>query len=95
MKISKKNKKRFIQGIFLIPFFTCLATVLCIRSYIYNRMAIACPDGSAEKLLLFIALVLLINAVTSFGSMVAYWCLENKVDSILRKERKKHHARKN
>jgi len=95
MKISKKTKKRLIQAIFLVPFFTCLITVVSIKSYIYERMALVCPDGNAKKLLLIIAFVLLINAVASFGSLVAYWCLENKVDSILRKERKRHHARKN
>jgi len=95
MKISKKNKKRLIQAIFLIPFFTCLVTIISIKSYIFERMSIACPDGSAEKLLLFIAAVLLINTIAAFGSLVSYWCLENKVDSILRKERKRHHGRKN
>ena len=95
MKINKKIKKKLIQVLFLVPFFTCLITVISIKSYIFERMAHVCPDGDARKLLLIIAFVLLINAIASFGSLVAYLCLENKVDNILRKERKRNHARKN
>ena len=94
--ISKKNKKRLIQGIFLIPFFTCLATVIGIRHFVTNHYAgIYCGDTEAHDLFVVIAAVLLVNVLASFASLIAYWCLENKVDSILRKERKKHHARKN
>lgn len=95
MKISKKNKKRIIQGIFLIPFITCLVTIISIKDFVDNRLTGVCSGADSRQVFIVVAMVLFINVLASFASLVSYWCLENKVDSILRKERKRHHARKN
>ena len=95
MKISKKNKKRIIQGIFLIPFITCLVTIIGIKHFVDHDLSSVCGTADTRKVFIVVAMVLFINVLASFASLISYWCLENKVDSILRKERKKHHARKN
>ncbi len=95
MKISKKSKKRIIQGIFLIPFITCLATVIGIKHFVNYDLLSVCGTADTKKVFIVISMVLFVNALASFISLMSYWCLENKVDSILRKESKKHHARKN
>ena len=95
MKISKKNKKRLIQSIFLIPFITCLVTILFIKDFVDYHLSSVCGTADTRRVFIVIAIILFVNVLASFASLVSYWCLENKVDSILRKERKKHHARKN
>lgn len=95
MKISKKNKKRIIQGIFLIPFITCLATIICIKNFVDYHLTGVCSGTASRQVFIVVAMVLFVNVLASFASLVSYWCLENKVDSILRKERKRNRARKN
>ena len=79
---------------FVIPFITCLGTIIGIKYFVDHRLTGVYGEIEAKQLFIFISIILFINVLASFVSLVSYWCLENKVDSILRKERKKHHGKK-
>lgn len=91
--LSQKNKKRWIRIIFITPFFTCLMTCLGIRYFTTQTTKIYVEDS--EKVFIAISVVLFINAIMSFLSLVAYYCLENKVEYITEKKNKKNEKTKN
>lgn len=88
-KLNKANKKRLIQFIFLIPFVTCLLTAIGIKHYVdYRIPPLMCNPTDTHAVFVVIALVLLVNVVASFASLIAYYCLENRVEDILQKRKK-------
>lgn len=88
-KLNKANKKRLIQFIFLIPFVTCLLTVIGIKYYVdYRIPPMMCNPTDTHRVFVVIAFVLLVNVVASFASLVSYYCLENRVEDILQKRKK-------
>lgn len=90
MKIFKKDYKKYIiQCIFLIPLFTCLFTAIGIKSFVDYQLTTTCADADTKKVFLAILCVLLINAIMGFVSLISYYCLENRVDDIIKK-REKH-----
>ena len=95
MKLFKKDyKKYFIQCIFLIPLFTCLLTAIGVKSFVDYNISATCANADTGKVFLVILCVLFINAVMSFIALVSYYCLENRVEYIVKK-RAKHEKQKN
>lgn len=90
--LSQKSKKLWIRIIFIFPFFTCLITCLGIRYFTMHTTKMYVEDS--EKMFIAISAVLFINAIMSFLSLVSYYCLENKVDYITEKKKKKHEKAK-
>lgn len=95
MTISKQNKKRFIQGLFLLPLITCLITVAAIKFYVDYRLGGVCTGIDTKRVFIFISFVLFINVLSSFGALISYWCLENKVNNILKREKWVQNGKKN
>ena len=95
MKLFKKDyKKYFIQCIFLIPLFTCLLTAIGVKSFVDYHISATCANADTGKVFFVILCVLFINAVMSFIALVSYYCLENRVEDIVKK-RAKHEKQKN
>ena len=89
LNLNKTNKKRLIQFIFLIPFITCLLTVIGIKHYVdYRIPPMMCNPTDTHRVFVVIAFVLLVNVVASFASLISYYCLENRVEDILQKREK-------
>jgi len=89
MIMSKQGKKKLIQAIFLVPFFTCLFTVIGIKYFVDHHLSyVVCSAVDTQKIFYVIAFVLLINVVASFASLISYYCLENRVNDILKKREK-------
>ena len=63
--------------------------VWCVRPDIAQSYFV-----DTENMFLIVVFILFINAVASFAALVAYYCLENRVDNILKK-RGKHEKNKN
>lgn len=89
MQIFKKDYKKYIiQCIFLIPLFTCLFTAIGIKSFVDYHLSMTCADADTRKVFLAILCVLFINAIMGFVSLISYYCLENRVDDIVKKREK-------
>lgn len=91
MKLSKNNKKRLVLATFLIPFFTGLLTIIGIKNFADNKLPLLVnTDADMHTVLSVIALVLFINVVASFASLISYYCLENRVNDIIGKRARKN-----
>ena len=86
MKLFKKDyKKYFIQCIFLVPLFTCLFTAIGVKSFVDYHISATCANADTGKVFLVILFVLFINAIMSFIALISYYCLENRVEDIVKK----------
>lgn len=91
MKALKKSyKKYFVLGIFLLPLIICLVTSISIKSFVDYHFSTVTQyskslAGYTEDMFIFIVIMLFLNAIFSFASLITYFCLVNRVNNILGK----------
>lgn len=96
MRIFKKDyKKYFIQCIFLIPLFTGLFTAIGIKSFVDYHLSVTCAEADTKRVFTAILFVLFVNVIMGFIALISYYCLENRVDDIIKKRRKYDKKQKN
>lgn len=82
------HKKAVVRGVFILPLITILIMAISIHHfYVANHTL---PYISQAKPLFVSILVLLcLNAVANFASLILYYCLHNRIEHLSKKYRKK------
>lgn len=82
------HRKAIIRSVFILPLITILIIAISINHfYVANRTL---PYiNQAKPLFISILVLLCLNAVANFASLILYYCLHNRIEHLSKKYKKK------
>ena len=82
------HRKAIIRSVFILPLITILIMAISINHfYVANRTL---PYiNQAKPLFISILILLCLNAVANFASLILYYCLHNRIEYLSKKYKKK------
>lgn len=84
--ITTQNSKihtGLIKAAFILPLIVCGFSGIWIKSFLESQEV--AHQMVLTDMLIVLEIMILINAVASFTSLLCYYCLESKIGSIIRK----------
>jgi len=82
------HKKTIIKSVFIFPLISCVVMGLAIKDFadLHRNLAYF---SSLNDLFIGILVLLLLNMLANFASLVLYFCLSNRVEHLSKKYNKK------
>lgn len=94
--ITTQNNKihtGLIKAAFILPLIVCGFSGIWIKSFLESQEV--AHQMVLTDMLIVLEIMILINAVASFTSLLCYYCLESKIGSIIRKPSERAKKAKN
>lgn len=82
------HKKTIIKSIFIFPLISCIVMCLAIKDFANLNHHLA-YFGNLRHLFVGILILLFLNLIANFCSLMLYYCLSSRVETLSKKYHKK------
>ncbi len=82
------HKRAVVRGVFIFPLISCVIIGIWLNHFVDVNKTVP-YIGAARHLFVGILILLCINMLANFASLILYYCLYNRIESISKKYKKK------